>query len=560
MKKQLCIIATLCLLGNITHSQTWQWAKSAHGAFDDWGSSIAVDTWGNTFVAGRFTSVSVSFGTTTLTNTDTTNTGNTGMSVDIFLTKYDASGNFLWAKSVRGTDNMDERVFSVAIDASGNAYMAGMYSSPTLSFDSITLTNAGVENIFLAKYDANGNVIWAKSYGGSYHDWAYYVAVDVSGNIYMTGVFQSPTINFDTITLTNLDNTGNYTDMFLVKFDVNGNVVWAKSAGGTNYEWALAVSVDALGNAYQTGYFYSPTLALGSTTLTNNGFSDIFLTKYDINGNVVWARSTGSDNDDNANSIVVGTSGDIYIAGNFNSHTIAFGTTTLTNAGTCNIFIAKYDTNGTALWAKSAGGTETDLGYSVAVDPTGDAFITGAFFSPAITFDSITLNNSGFANIFLAKYNSVGNLLWAKSEGGTDNDGALSVAVDVSGNASITGWFRDVCSFGSTTLVNVDPVFGGSDLFIAKLDNTTGIDRLGNKLKILICPNPASDIFTVNCTYANIEDVEINIYNNFGKLVKSEMLTQNNAQINIGDFSNGVYIVAIKLKDLTEYQKLFIER
>ena len=113
MKKSLLIFAILRFWGTIIYAQSWLWAKSAHGAFDDWGQAIAVDASGNTFVAGRFSSISLSFGTTSLKNTDSTNTGNTGMSMDIFLAKYDANGNFLWAKSAKGTDDMDERVFSL---------------------------------------------------------------------------------------------------------------------------------------------------------------------------------------------------------------------------------------------------------------------------------------------------------------------------------------------------------------------------------------------------------------------------------------------------------------
>ncbi len=540
MKKPLLIFAILCFWGNIIFAQTWLWAKSAHGAFDDWGQAIAVDASGNTFVGGRFTSTSISFGTATLKNTDTTNTGNTGMSIDIFLAKYDVNGNFLWAKSAHGTDDMDERVFSVVVDASGNAYMAGMYSSPTLSFDGITLTNAGVENMFLAKYDANGTIIWAKSYGGTYHDWAYSVAVDVSGNAYLAGVFQSPTINFGSTTLTNLDNTGNYTDMFLAKIDVNGNVLWAKRAGGINYDWAMAVSVDAIGNAYLTGYFYSPTLAFGSTTLTNlSMMGDIFLTKYDANGNVIWATGAGGTDDDNANAMVLGTSGDIYLAGNFNSYTLTFGTTTLTNAGISNIFIAKYDTSGNVLWAKSASGTETDLGYAVAVDGSDNAYITGCFYSPTLTFGTTTLTSAGNADMYLTKYAPNGNLLWAKNQGGTENDGSLSVAVDATNNVYITGWFRDVCSFGSTSLSNVEPIFAGSDLFIAKLSGIAGIAELSSSSVISVYPNPASDMLTIETLQQGV----IEIFNLEGQLLKRFIETDDKISIDISDFSSGVYII-----------------
>lgn len=557
MKKQLFIIAVFYLWCHLSYAQTWLWAKSAHGAFDDWGQSIAVDHFGNTYVAGRFTSTSFVIGTTTLKNSDSTNTGNTGMSMDIFIAKYDINGNFLWAKSAWGSDNMDERAFSVAVDASGNAYITGMYSSPTLSFDGVTITNAGIENIFLAKYDANGNIKWAKSTGGTSHDWGYSVAVDTSGNIYLTGVFQSPTIIFGTTTLTNLDNTSNFTDLFLAKYDSLGNVLWANKTGGTNYDWAMAVTVDASNKVILTGNFYSPSITFGSNTFTNSGLGDIFIAKYDVNGDVLWAKKAGGTDDDNASSVAVTASGEIYIAGNFNSYTLTFGSSTLTNHGISNIFIAKYDAGGNPLWAKSGGGTETDMGYSVAADPAGNAYITGAFFSPSITFGSTLLLNSGFANIFVAKYASGGNLLFAESIGGTDNDGGLAVAVDAMGFAYITGWFRDLCPFGSTTLSNVDPVFAGSDLFVAKLSSvTTEINEKDNASTFVIAPNPSNGKFVLNSSI-NISSVEI--FDIVGKRIFQSEINNQKSEIDLSSQPKGIYFVKVTDGEKTHTEKIVIQ-
>ena len=498
MKKGFIVFVVIVFLSTTTDAQTWEWAKSAHGAFDDWGQSTAVDLSGNTYVAGMFTSISIPFGSTILINTDSTNTGNSGFSMDIFLVKYDADGNVLWAKSVQGTDNMDERVFSIAVDGTGNVFLAGMYSSPTLSFDTITITNAGIENIFLAKYDPNGNALWAKSTGGSYHDWAYSVAMDNSGNIYLTGVFRSPTISFGSISLTNADNTGNTTDLFIAKYDTNGDVLWARRDGGTGYDWALSVSVDPTNKVLVSGSFNSSILSFGSINLTNTSlYGDIFLAKYDDNGNVIWAKSASGNFDDIVYSVATDISGNIYITGNFRSPTLAFGTTTLTHTGESDVFLAKYDTNGNVLWAKSAVGIDNDLGTSVATDAYGNAYITGYFYSPTITFETTTLTNAGSADIYLVKYDINGNLQWAKRVGGTGNDGAVSVAMDTFDNAYITGWFRDICSFGAITLTNDGGSFNGSDVFIAKLSSTTEIHELANTLNISVFPNPSNGKFRI---------------------------------------------------------------
>jgi len=565
MKKQLFIITLLCLWVSLTHAQSWLWAKSAHGAFDDWGQSIVVDAQGNTYVAGRFTSTSISFGSTTLKNSDSTNTSNpvTGMSMDVFLAKYDANGNVLWTKSARGTDNMDEGVFSVAVDALGNAYMAGMFSSSTLSFDSITLTNAGVENIFLAKYDTDGNVLWAKSAGGSFHDWGYAVAVSTLGNVYLTGVFQSPTITFGSTTLTNTDNTGQTTDLFLAKYDASGNVVWAKSAGGITYDWALAVAVDKNEKVSVTGYFFSPTLTFESTMLTNtNELSDIFLAQYDADGNTLWSKSVVGAGADDANAIAIDASGNIFVIGDFDG-TLIFDNITLTRTGSANsdIFLAKYSSDGDILWAKNSSGLisyipTNDFGSSVAVDASGNVYIAGRFESPTFTLDTISLTNAGEADIYLAKYNSNGNVLWAKSQGGTNNDGALSVAVDNFGNAFITGWFREVCSFGSTSLSNVDPVFGGSDLFIAKIGVTTGINEINNTLNTMIFPNPSNGKFIISCN-RNIYTIEI--FNIIGEKVFHSEINNQKSEIDLSLQPKGIYFVKISDGENIYTEKIIIQ-
>ncbi|MFH1005315.1 MAG: T9SS type A sorting domain-containing protein, partial [Bacteroidota bacterium] len=166
-------------------------------------------------------------------------------------------------------------------DANGNILVAGYFYSSSIIFGSTTLTNAGsnTRDMFLAKYDASGNVLWAKSAGGSSFDEAYSVSTDANGNILVAGNFRSPTISFASTTLTKAGGNGDYTDMFLAKYDASGNVLWAKSAGGSDYDSAQSVSTDANGNILVAGYFQSPTLIFGSTTLTSMGSTDMFLAK-----------------------------------------------------------------------------------------------------------------------------------------------------------------------------------------------------------------------------------------------------------------------------------------
>ena len=195
----------------------------------------------------------------------------------MFIAKYSANGAVQWAKKAGGIDYEESN--SIAVDTSGNTYVAGKYSGSSITFGSTTLSNtmAGSSDVFLAKYNVNGNVIWAKSAGGQTSDDAASVAVDPSGNIFMTGNFSSTSISFGSDTLTN--TSVGHTDIFLTKYDTSGNVFWAKSVGGTNDEEANSIAVDASENAYLAGDFYSATLTFGITTLTNIGSPDIFIAK-----------------------------------------------------------------------------------------------------------------------------------------------------------------------------------------------------------------------------------------------------------------------------------------
>jgi len=525
----LVVISFLCFLSKISFGQApdWLWAKSAAGTNDDAAYSIAVDASGNIYVAGDFRSPTLTFGSYTLTNAGW---------YDIFLAKYDTNGNVLWAKSAGGTG--DDRVYSVAVDASGNAYLVGWFTS-TLTFGSDTLTNAGYCDIFLAKYDSNGNVLWGKSAGGTDDDVAYSVAVDASGNTYLAGYFGSSTLSFDITTLTNANTNGSY-DLFLAKYAPNGNVLWAKSAGGTDGDVALSVAVDASGNTYLAGYFMSSTITFGSTTLTNAGSANIFLAKYDANGNVLWAKSAGGTYCDWATSVAVDTSGNTYLAGNFQSITLTFGSTTLTNAGSADIFLAKYAPNGNMLWAKSAVGTNYDYAWSVAVDASENIYLTGYFTYSPLTFGSITLTNAGYYDIFLAKYDANGNVLWAKSAGGTDGDVALSVAVDASGNTYMAGYFgSSTLSFGAIILTNAN-TSNTTDIFLAKSGNGTGINELSNSLSISVFPNPSKGTFTIEFTLSDASSpVIISVNDLLGKTIYKSV---NNYE------SEGIYSVEVTLK------------
>jgi hypothetical protein len=308
------------------------------------------------------------------------------------------------------------------------------------------------------------NWLWARNPSGTGEDEGMAVSTDAAGNVFIAGGFAAPMLTFGSTTLINGGN--NNTDVFLAKYDANGNVLWAKGAGGTGNEIANAVCADVFGNVYVCGNYSGPTLVFGSTTLNNASGEDIFIAKYDAVGNVLWAKSSVGTGTNEGYSVTTDANGNAFITGYFGGPSITFGSVTLANAGSDDIFFVKYDPSGTVQWAKRAGGTSFDIANSVGTDASGNIFITGRFFN-TITFGVTSLTSSGGADVFIAKYDTGGNVLWAKKAGSTGNDMSFSVSSGVGGNAVITGaFYSPTLTFGSTVLSNS----ALCNVFIAKYD------------------------------------------------------------------------------------------
>jgi hypothetical protein len=240
----------------------------------------------------------------------------------------------------------------------------------------------------------------------------------------------------------------------------------------------------------------------------------------------------------------VDVSGNPYVAGSFASTTITFSSNTFTNtgtAGTSDLFLVKYDANGNVVWAKSEGGTDYDAAWSVTVDTSGKSYVAGYFKSPTITFGSNTLTNTGMKDIFLSKYDADGNVLWAKSAGGAGDDEALSVCVNGSGNPYVAGWFKSsTLTFGSYTLTNAG-ADNTSDIFLAKIGNSAGINGLNNPLNILVFPNPATDKIIVETPLKG----SLSILNFGGQQLLQKEITKPTTTIDVSTLSSGIYFVRV---------------
>ncbi len=329
--------------------------------------------------------------------------------------------------------------FSVAVDGVGNSYISGR------TLGDLDGNNAGVNDAFLAKFDASGLLVWTKQLGTSSHDHSYSVAVDGAGRIYVSG--------FSAGNLAGI-NAGTY-DAFLAKYDPNGNQLWSEQLGTTEEDYCQSVAVDGAGNAYISGY------TKGSLGGTIAGGEDAFLIKYDPAGTLLWSEQLGTALHDRSYSVAIDAAGNAFIGG----YTV--GNLGGTNAGAYDTFLAKYDPNGTQLWTQQLGTSASDLSFALAVDGAGNALISG------ITLGDLDGNNAGSSDAYVAKFDPTGTLLWAEQLGTPAIDESWSVAADAAGNVFVGGHTNGVLEGASA---------GGTDIFLAKYGptgNLLWIDQLG---------------------------------------------------------------------------------
>ncbi|MFA5045840.1 MAG: PKD domain-containing protein [Paludibacter sp.] len=452
-----------------------QWARSFGGTNDDIPASIATDKFGNVYVAGYFNGESITFDSIKLTEPDAPN-------YNMFLVKYDLNGNVLWAKRSNGTYDSSD-VTSMVTDSSGNIYVSGIFNRSTITFGKFVLNNENAGNwskIFLVKYDSLGNVLWAKtSLNKNGESSIRSVCTDKYGYIYATGYFRSDSLTLDSITLIN--NGGFYADIFFAKYDPDGNVLFAKSFGSNNVELGCSITTSSKGNIFVAGQYYNSQLTIGSTTLINKindhiPSSDIFIAKFDKWGDAIWAKSAGSNGYDNCNSISVDSNENVYSGGYFGEYgnylgaslsqnIIAFDTIILPASNfNRNLFIAKFDSLGNVLWAKNNSTGSSGEIISVYSDMK-NTFAIGYFYGSSI-FEKDTLLSKGSSDVLVLKFNSAGNILYAKSYGGAGSDDGRCITTDKKGNTYISGLFTiHSIDFDSIVLKNIS----GADLFVAKI-------------------------------------------------------------------------------------------
>jgi chitodextrinase len=409
-----------------TTAGTWGGTVLMGTTAGDRGHGVALDTSGNIYVAGR-----------TAGNLD--GESNAGGD-DVFLVKFDSSGTRQWTR-LSGTAGGDDAGWSaVAVDGSGNVYVTG-YTTGDLDGE----TNAGGSDIFLMKYNSSGTKQWTRLLGTASSDAGYGVAVDGSGNVYVTGTTEGA--------LDGQTHSGGTYDTFLTKYNASGTKQWTRLLGNGTETYAYTVAVDGSSNIFVAGHTRGT-----FDSESNAGMLDIYVAKYNSSGTRQWVRMLGSARFDYCYGVGTDGSGNVYVAG------AAYGDFDgLANSDPTwmseDIFIAKFDTSGSKQWSRFFGTATNDVVSGLAVDASGNAYITG---NSDGALDGET--NAGGHDLYLIKYNTSGTKQWTRLLGTASGEYGRSVAVDGSGNSFLTG----------LTAGNLDGATnsGGNDAYLVKYDTS----------------------------------------------------------------------------------------
>ena len=373
------------------------WSNSIGGEEPEYPYSLSLDSQGNAYVLGDYSSAELDFGNGAV--------GNAGKS-DVFLAKFSSDGVLAWSRTAGGSDYDWGR--EVAVLPTGDSYVAGSFKGESIDFGGGPLQNAGGDcgengcsDFFVSKISSGGLHLWSKSLGGDADDDCFSAVADDDGNIYVGGRVKSEQLQIGDDFV---GSTGKG-DVLVVKMTPAGEHVWGKAFGGDQDDTLYSLSSDATGNVYLIGDFMSPSIDFGGGPLVNKGDQDIFLVKLDEDGKHIFSRSYGGSQRDNGYSVAVGNDGMVYFTGYFATQTINLGGDTFVLSGSKDLYLAKLDGAGDHIWSRQYGGSGDEWGWSLEIDASDNLLLGGCFRSPTIDFGGGPLahsNNGATCDIFAA--------------------------------------------------------------------------------------------------------------------------------------------------------------
>jgi hypothetical protein len=521
------------------------------GSFYDEAYSIAVDASNNVYVSGFTHSANYDI---TAGSFQTSIAGDW----DVFVSKLNADGTELIYSTYIGGSGSDFAV-SNAVDANNNLYITG-YTSSTDYITTLgayqTINNGGVDG-FITKLNASGTALIYSTYiGGNNGDYSRAIAIDTSNNAYITGNTNSNIFVTSNGAFQNVYN--GLEDIFVCKLNESGNtLIYSTYIGSFNNEYGRSIALDNSGNAYITGWAHFGFITTPSAfQSTIGGGNDAIVVKLNSLGTaLIYSTFIGGNGADAGYDIALDSSNNAYISGDTESSNFIVSPTAFQNnreGGWTDAFVTKINATGTAIiYSTYLGGNGDDTAHSIAVDSNENAYITGRTESTNfdITTGAFQTTNAAGRDVFASKLNATGSaLLYSSYIGGNNNDVGLSIALDSSANAYLTGltW--------STNLYTTTGAFqtlnsGTRDLFVFKLDMLPELsinENIKNNL-FSIFPNPSHGVYQIVFENTNMSDLEIEVYDLTGRLVLNQNVNyNNNLYIDLSKEASGIYFLKVK--------------
>lgn len=622
-------------LGFVLHTQaqqvqTFSWKAGIGGTSNDKPSDVAIDNMGNSYFGGGFQQTA-DFNSDSVQVNAYTSYG----SFDGFVCKYNAQGIFQWVKRIGSNGN--DNVVAIEVDAQNNVYVAGMFYN-TIVLDSLnpaaTATSNGFDDVFLAKFDASGNFSWIKSFGGFNADNLKDMTIDNKGNIVLIGNYAN-IVDFDPGAGISSFTAAGISDIYISKFNPQGDFLFVKTFGNANAdEVGECVATDHIGNIFFAGEF-NTSLSIANNGLAAVGMSDAFVVKLDSIGTEIWAKSFGGTDIEYAKGIAVDGSDFVLVSGSSRSTSVQFAlgnaTSIFNGNGLFDAYVVKFGNSGVYQWAQLFGDTLASGANTITVDEQNDIYTGGYFYGADQNFFGDSLSVGGGTNdqdAFVIKFKSNGTYQWVRKLGSPSLDEMVAVKFDQAQNLYyLNKTFGNPfdCDFGPAA-VNYATA-GSGDVVLVKYNhlcnlsayittnnfvltampslstyqwincdsntvvagqtsqqftvtkngnyavvvtqgtcvdtsiciNVTGlgIQQLGNDSYVQLIPNPANEKVIISST---LELKEVSILNVFGSVVYDEKVnTSKQVQLSTTGLAEGTYLVKLAgINGLVSYKKLVV--
>jgi len=544
------------------------WATYFGGNFGESAKGVSTDGSGNVYIMGETES------TSGLATSGAYQTTYGGGNYDVFLARFNTNGGLAWATYYGGSGDDDPS--GITIDANGNLYITGYsQSSNGIATSGAHETSLVAGNdAFLAKFGSDGTLTWG-TYYGSGNEIGTAVCTDVLGNVYLSGVGSDSGLATTGAYQTSF--AGGIYDAFLVKFTGTGTVIWGTYFGGKGNDDANSVTTDALGNVYIAGSTNSDKgIATSGASQTGYGgggtfnFGDAFLAKFSSNGTETWATYYGGFDDDDATSVVTDATGNVYITGSTYSNNMATsGAYQTSYALNGDAFIAKFNASGSLSWSTYYGGSDLDNGTGIKLDASGNIYISGTTFSTngIATAGAYQTTIGGAGDAFLAIFNPDGMPSWATYFGGTGNESASSLSIDLDGSIYLIGSSRTQSGLATSGAYQASiPTGSVGASFLAKFGSKgSGISLESNEVayNLNIYPNPFTDNATIKFNLPQNSNVKINIIDMMGNevyILSNETLEQGPNEIELKALKTklvpGTYFVNMTINGLAMTRKI----